>query len=72
MVHQRLLSNTYSRPVNKDADCKDKAFAEEIEVEIAEAPLEPEEQTKKLNRFFEIVFDADLKTFRPTEKENLN
>ncbi len=72
MTHQRLLSNTYLRPANRDANCKNKVPIEEIEIEIAEAPLEPEEQTRKLNRFFEIVLDADLKTFRPAKEENLN
>jgi hypothetical protein len=43
--------------------------SENIDVVITEAPLSPEEQKRKLNRFFEIVLEADLKTFGTLKEE---
>ena len=40
------------------------------ELKIVSIVLPPEEQKRKLNRFFEIVLEADLKAFgRITEEE---
>ena len=40
------------------------------ELKIVGIALPPEEQKRKLNRFFEIILEADLKAFgKMTEKE---
>ena len=41
-------------------------------MKIIAIPLEPEEQKRKLNRFFEILLDADLKAFKKLSEEKEN
>ena len=38
-----------------------------MDIEIVEYPLTPEEQKRRMKRFFEIILEADLKTFGQVE-----
>jgi hypothetical protein len=43
-----------------------------MDIEIVEAPLTPEEQKRRMKRFFEIILEADLKTFGQLQVESVD